>query len=247
MLPELTTYVNEVGQKLAAVADRKLPYEFVVLNNPVPNAWALPGGKIAVNRGLLTELKNESELAAVLGHEIVHAAARHGAKAQERGTLLQAGIGRAQIGAAIGGCRSECRRPGDAGRGRRRADDSAEVRPRPGAGERRVRHEVHEARGLRPGRAPSRCRKRSCACRNRRREERELAGRVCSRRIRPRRSAWRRTRPRRSNSARGGELGKERYDGANSKPLRKVEPAYDKLAPGHGGRAQEGLRDSASR
>jgi predicted Zn-dependent protease len=103
VMPELTAYVNEVGQKLAAVADRKLPYEFVVLNNSVPNAWALPGGKIAVNRGLLTELKNEAELAAVIGHEIVHAAARHGAKAQERGTLLQGALAAAQIGAAIGG------------------------------------------------------------------------------------------------------------------------------------------------
>ncbi len=103
VLPELTTYVNEVGQKLAAVADRKLPYEFVVLNSSVPNAWALPGGKIAVNRGLLTELKNEAELAAVLGHEIVHAAARHGAKAYERATMMQAGMQAAQIGAAIGG------------------------------------------------------------------------------------------------------------------------------------------------
>ena len=101
--PQLTAYVSGVGQKLAAVADRKLPYEFVVLNNSVPNAWALPGGKIAVNRGLLTELQSEGELAAVLGHEIVHAAARHGAKAQERGTLLQAGMAAAQIGAAIGG------------------------------------------------------------------------------------------------------------------------------------------------
>ncbi|MGD9843653.1 MAG: M48 family metalloprotease [Steroidobacteraceae bacterium] len=98
--PSLTAYVNEVGQKLAAVSDRKLPYEFVVLNNSVPNAWALPGGKIAVNRGLLTELNNEAELAAVLSHEIVHAAARHGAKAQERGTLLQAGMVAAQIGLA---------------------------------------------------------------------------------------------------------------------------------------------------
>lgn len=103
VLPELTRYVNEVGQKLAAVADRKLPYEFVVLNNSVPNAWALPGGKIAVNRGLLSELKSEAELAAVLGHEIVHAAARHGAKAQERGILLQAGMAAAQIGAAVSG------------------------------------------------------------------------------------------------------------------------------------------------
>ncbi len=90
--PELTKYVNGVGQRLAAVSDRKLPYEFVVLNNSVPNAWALPGGKIAVNRGLLTELNNEAELAAVLGHEIVHAAARHGAQGMERGMLLQGAV-----------------------------------------------------------------------------------------------------------------------------------------------------------
>lgn len=103
LLPDLTAYVREIGQKLAAVSDRKLPYEFVVLNSSVPNAWALPGGKIAVNRGLLPELGSEAELAAVLGHEIVHAAARHGAKAQERGTLLQAGLAVATIGAAVGG------------------------------------------------------------------------------------------------------------------------------------------------
>lgn len=89
---ELTAYVQEVGQRLAAVSDRKLPYEFVVLNNSVPNAWALPGGKIAVNRGLLVELNNEAELAAVLGHEIVHAAARHGAQSMERGMLLQGAL-----------------------------------------------------------------------------------------------------------------------------------------------------------
>ncbi len=87
--PALTEYVSGVGNRLAAVSDRKLPYEFVVLNNSVPNAWALPGGKIAVNRGLLTELQSEAELAAVLGHEIVHAAARHSAKRMERSTLLQ--------------------------------------------------------------------------------------------------------------------------------------------------------------
>jgi predicted Zn-dependent protease len=109
VLPELTAYVNQVGQKLAAVSDRitvaerQLPYEFTVLNNSVPNAWALPGGKIAINRGLLVELGSEAELAAVLGHEIVHAAARHGAQAQERGTLLQGTLAAVQIGAAIGG------------------------------------------------------------------------------------------------------------------------------------------------
>jgi beta-barrel assembly-enhancing protease len=90
--PVLTDYVNTVGQRIAAVSDAPLDYEFVVLNNSVPNAWALPGGKIAVNRGLLTELNNEAELAAVLGHEVVHAAARHGAQAMTRGTLLQGAL-----------------------------------------------------------------------------------------------------------------------------------------------------------
>ncbi len=49
--PQLSTYVSGTGQQLAAVSDRKLPYEFVVPNNPVPNAWGLPGGKIAVIAG----------------------------------------------------------------------------------------------------------------------------------------------------------------------------------------------------
>ncbi|NIP73351.1 MAG: M48 family metalloprotease, partial [Gammaproteobacteria bacterium] len=98
--PALGTYVSMVGQRLAKVSDRPdLPYEFVVVNNSTPNAWALPGGKIAVNRGLLLELDNEAELAAVLGHEIVHAAARHGAKRIERGTLLQLGV--VALGAAV--------------------------------------------------------------------------------------------------------------------------------------------------
>jgi beta-barrel assembly-enhancing protease len=88
--PELTAYVQGIGKRLAAVSDRpELPYEFVVLNDSVPNAWAMPGGKIAFNRGLLYELNSEAELAAVMGHEIVHAAARHGAKSMERGVFMQ--------------------------------------------------------------------------------------------------------------------------------------------------------------
>ena len=90
--PALDDYVRQVGQRLAATSDRQLPYEFTVLNNSVPNAWALPGGKIAINRGLLTELKSEAELAAVLGHEVVHAAAGHSAQQMTRGMLLQGGI-----------------------------------------------------------------------------------------------------------------------------------------------------------
>jgi len=101
--PRVTEYVRQVGNRLAAVADRPLPYEFVVLNSGELNAWALPGGKIAINRGLLVELKNEAELAAVLGHEIVHAAARHGAQQMEKGQLLQIGAAVASIGAAVYG------------------------------------------------------------------------------------------------------------------------------------------------
>lgn len=101
--PVLTEYVRGVGERLVSashrltVTERQLPYEFVVLNSSVPNAWALPGGKLAINRGLLTEMNTEAELAAVLGHEIVHAAARHSAQQQERGTWLQIGV----VGTAI--------------------------------------------------------------------------------------------------------------------------------------------------
>ena len=97
--PRLQIYVASVGKKLAAVSDQpNLPYEFVVLNNRVPNAWALPGGKIAINRGLLSYLDDESQLAAVLAHEIVHAAARHGASQMSRGTLANIGIAAVAIG-----------------------------------------------------------------------------------------------------------------------------------------------------
>ena len=96
--PDLQVYINEIGRKLAAVSGRpNLPYEFVVLNNSTPNAWALPGGKIAINRGLLLHLNDEAELAAVIGHEIVHAAARHSAAQMTRGTFI--GLGAAAVGA----------------------------------------------------------------------------------------------------------------------------------------------------
>ena len=95
--PELTTYVQGVGKRLAAQSKRDLPYEFHILNDSVPNAWALPGGKIVVNRGLLTELNSEAELAAVLGHEIVHADAAHGARQQSKGMLTQVGMVAAMI------------------------------------------------------------------------------------------------------------------------------------------------------
>lgn len=95
--PNVNAYVSRVGQKLARVADLDLPYEFVVLNQGGANAWALPGGKIAINRGLLEILEDEAQLAAVLGHEIVHAAAGHTAQQMTRGTFL--GLGATVISA----------------------------------------------------------------------------------------------------------------------------------------------------
>jgi predicted Zn-dependent protease len=91
--PELAAYVRSVGDRLARQARRKenLDFEFSVLNDSTPNAWALPGGKIVINRGLLTQLDSEAELAAVLGHEIVHSDAAHGARAQSKGMLTQIG------------------------------------------------------------------------------------------------------------------------------------------------------------
>ena len=90
--PDLTLYVRSVGRKLAQYSQRShLPYDFVVLNDSSANAWALPGGKIAVNRGLLVALEDEAELAAVLAHEIVHADARHSAQNMEYGQLVGLG------------------------------------------------------------------------------------------------------------------------------------------------------------
>jgi predicted Zn-dependent protease len=92
--PKLQKYIRDIGYRLAATSDNpELPYEFVLVNSSVPNAWALPGGKIAINRGLLLHLTDEAQLAAVLAHEIVHAAARHSAKQQTRGILIDLGLG----------------------------------------------------------------------------------------------------------------------------------------------------------
>lgn len=89
---DLVRYVQDVGQRVASEAPRDLPYEFAVINDSIPNAWALPGGKISINRGLLTEMNSEAELAAVLGHEAAHAAARHSARQQSRSALVQGAV-----------------------------------------------------------------------------------------------------------------------------------------------------------
>ena len=79
---ELTRYVNDVGQRVARNAPRTFDYTFRIVDQEVPNAFALPGGFVFVSRGLLLLANHEDELANVLGHEIVHVASRHAAARQ---------------------------------------------------------------------------------------------------------------------------------------------------------------------
>ena len=81
--PELTALVNQIGQRLARHAPRgRFQYHFAIVDQAAPNAFALPGGYIYVSRGLLALTNSEDELANVIGHEIVHVAARHAAARQ---------------------------------------------------------------------------------------------------------------------------------------------------------------------
>lgn len=92
-LPGLGAYVAEVGRKLAAQTPRKgVTYRFQVLDTPVINAFALPGGYVYVTRGILARMSSEDELAAVLGHELTHVAARHSASQISRQMLAGFGI-----------------------------------------------------------------------------------------------------------------------------------------------------------
>ncbi len=85
--PALQAYVQRIGERLAAHGDRpNLVYRFTVLDSPEVNAFALPGGYIYVERGLLAYLNSESELAAVLAHEIGHVTARHAVRQQTTAT-----------------------------------------------------------------------------------------------------------------------------------------------------------------
>ncbi|MBN1763862.1 MAG: M48 family metalloprotease [Sedimentisphaerales bacterium] len=82
--PRLQSYVSEIGGQIAAVSDRPMPYEFALLASEVPNAFALPGGRIYVTAGLMKLMDNERQLAAVLSHEVVHVAAKHSVDSIQR-------------------------------------------------------------------------------------------------------------------------------------------------------------------
>lgn len=106
---ELLNYVKEVGQEVLSVSHmrredtdpkyRQTEFHFRVLNSPVVNAFALPGGYVYVTRGLLAHLENEAQLAVVLGHEIGHVAARHASQRAFEQQLGQIAL----IGGAVAG------------------------------------------------------------------------------------------------------------------------------------------------
>ena len=96
--PALASWVEEIGKKLAAVTeDPGYPFTFTVLDSPVVNAFALPGGPVFVTRGLVAHANSEAELAGVMGHEIGHVEARHGAEQLSQQQLLGVGLGIAAV------------------------------------------------------------------------------------------------------------------------------------------------------
>jgi predicted Zn-dependent protease len=96
--PALQAYVQKVGAELAASSERpQLPWSFKVVDDPSPNAFALPGGFIFVTRGMMDLMTNESQLATVLGHEIGHVTARHTVTQVSRAQLAQVGLGLGSI------------------------------------------------------------------------------------------------------------------------------------------------------
>jgi len=87
---DLQSYVTEIGEKLVAVSETpNEKFTFTVLDSPVVNAFALPGGYVYITRGLAALATNEAELAGVLAHEIGHVVARHSAQRYSRGLLTQ--------------------------------------------------------------------------------------------------------------------------------------------------------------
>jgi predicted Zn-dependent protease len=103
--PKVTLMVNRVGQRIAKAANKpEYVWEFAVIQDDEQvNAFALPGGKVAVFTGILKFTKTEGGLATVMAHEVAHALQRHGAERYSRGILEQIGQLGALAGAAAGG------------------------------------------------------------------------------------------------------------------------------------------------
>jgi beta-barrel assembly-enhancing protease len=96
----LNGYISDVGIAVAKNSHRpEMPYTFYTLNAPYVNAYAFPGGTIGITRGILLEMKNEAELASLIGHEAGHVAARHTSQRMTRGLLAAAVLSGASVAA----------------------------------------------------------------------------------------------------------------------------------------------------
>lgn len=96
--PQLDRYVTALGKKLGALSHQPdLEYSVKVLDSPVVNAFAVPGGYVYLTRGILAYMNDEAELAGVIAHEIGHIAARHSAQLYSRAQIAQLGLGLGSI------------------------------------------------------------------------------------------------------------------------------------------------------
>ncbi|MDA2931280.1 M48 family metallopeptidase [Acidobacteria bacterium AH-259-O06] len=87
--PVVLEYIDRLGQNIVKHSDSKVPFVIKVIDTDEVNAFALPGGYLYVNKGLIVAAENEAELAGVLAHEIAHVAARHATERMSKGQLLQ--------------------------------------------------------------------------------------------------------------------------------------------------------------
>lgn len=91
--PEVVRYVNVLGDSIARIADdRNLNWRFYIVDSPDVNAFAIPGGFVYVNRGLIQRTTHMNQLAGVLGHEIGHVTRRHSVKQMQKGQGLSMGM-----------------------------------------------------------------------------------------------------------------------------------------------------------
>jgi predicted Zn-dependent protease len=101
--PEVTAYVNRIGQSLVRNSDSQVPFTIKVIDSDDINAFALPGGFFYVDTGLIDAAEDEAELAGVMAHEIAHVAACHAARGRTRGQLMNlATLPMMMIGGPIG-------------------------------------------------------------------------------------------------------------------------------------------------
>jgi predicted Zn-dependent protease len=145
-----TAYVVRVGKGIAVqsgLGNAESDFTVTLLNSPVNNAFAIPGGYVYITRQLVALCNSEAEMAGVLGHEVGHTAARHSQKRQKNATLANIlGVGGSILGAVIGDSGGLL---GAVGGGLKQYSGTlAQLFPRPGRGSRRLWHPLSQQGGL---------------------------------------------------------------------------------------------------